>query len=149
MSDTQSQAVLRQVDPNPPQWPKLMYNVNLPPKLAYSLDQIAALGDAWRAQDLSPWFPDVPGVEIDPTEETFLATGGPGTVDVRITGAGQSGTWTATKDASATWLTIIAPDEPQSLDGQVLYSVSINTGAQRTANIYVNGKTHTVTQEGA
>ena len=145
---TPPKAAARQVDPAPPQWPKLLYNVNLPPKLAYSLDQVAELGAAWRTQDLNPWFPEVPGVDIDPAEATFPATGGPGSVDVRITSAGQSGAWTVTRDGSATWITIVAPEEPQMADGQVLYTVAINSGAERTANLYINGKTHAVTQEG-
>jgi len=147
MNNTQSLTAARQVDPAPPAWPKLLYNVNMPPKLAYSLDQVAAMGDSWRAFDLAPFFPGVPGVTIEPESESFPAGGGNATVTVTINSAGQSGTWTVDKDATADWITVTAPIAPQSEDGEVRYTVAPNTsGASRTGNLYINGKTHTVTQ---
>ena len=93
--------------------------------------------------------PDVPPVTISPTSATALAAGETGSFDVTITGEGISGTWTVDKDASALWLTVVSPTTPQSTDGSVTYDVAENLGVQRTASMYVNGKTFTVTQDGA
>ena len=94
-----------------------------------------------------PALPEVPPVTISPTSAAPAAAGGPGTFDVTITGEGQSGTWTVDKDASALWLTVVSPTTPQSTDGTVDYDVAENLGVQRTANMYVNGKTFAVTQD--
>jgi hypothetical protein len=92
--------------------------------------------------------PQVPPVTLSPTSDT-VAMGGTsaGTFDVTITGPGQSRTWIVTKDASATWLTIVSPTTPQSVDGPVNYTVAPNAGGARSANMYVNGKTFTVNQD--
>jgi hypothetical protein len=136
----------------PEAYPKLMYNVNLPPILARDAAFAAALGSSWRPVDLTPPeegpLPDVPPVEIAPTSQSTPAAGGPYSFTVTITGAGTSGEWTATSDAVATWLTIDSPTTPQTVDGSVNYTVAANTGAVRTGNIYVNGQTHTVNQAG-
>ncbi len=92
--------------------------------------------------------PDVPPVTLSPTEAAALATGGVGSFDVAITGVGTSGTWTVDKDAVADWLTVVSPTTPQATDGTVDYDVAPNDAAERTANMYVNGKTFTVTQDG-
>jgi hypothetical protein len=92
--------------------------------------------------------PDVPPVTLSPTEAAALATGGAGSFDVAITGPGTSGTWTVDKDAVADWLTVVSPTTPQATDGTVDYDVAPNDAAERTANMYVNGKTFTLTQDG-
>ncbi len=94
--------------------------------------------------------PDVPPVTISPTEAAVPAAGGAGSFDVTITGAGTSGTWTVDKDAAATWLTLVSPTTPQATDGTVDYDVAPNdTAEERVAHFYTNGKTFTVTQDGA
>jgi hypothetical protein len=125
-------------------YPKLFYNVNLPPTLVRDAARETELGEAWRPLNVAP-LPDVPPVTIDPTSVSRPATAGSGSFHVTITGPGVSGTWTATKDGTAAWLTF-SPLTPQSADGTVSYSVTLNTGALRTANIYVNGKTFGITQ---
>ena len=97
---------------------------------------------------LGELIPEVPAVELNPTSASVAPAGGSGSFDVTMTGPGISGTWTAEKDATATWLTINSPTVPQSTDGSVNYSASPNAGSQRTAHIYVNGKTFTITQTG-
>lgn len=137
-----------------PEYPQLWANVNSPPVVVYQPDQAQQLGSAWRKIDLTPFLPpeppeplpDVPPVSINPTSADLPATPGNGSFGVTITGPGTSGTWTAEQDAAADWLAIQSPLTPQSVDGPVEYAVGLNSGAQRTANIYVNGKTYTVTQ---
>ena len=94
--------------------------------------------------------PDVPPVALDPTQQTFLVSGGSGTFTVTTTGEGTSGTWTVDKDGEATWLHLDAPPlhEPQSTtSGTVSYTVDANpTGNLRAGHFYVNGKTFTVNQ---
>lgn len=128
----------------PGSYPKLFYNVNLPPMLIRDADHEAEVGEAWRPLNVG-LVPDVPPVTIEPASDSLPATAGSGSFSVTITGPGASGTWTATKDGTATWLTF-SPTTPQSADGTVSYSVTLNTGALRTGNIYVNGKTFAVTQ---
>jgi hypothetical protein len=91
--------------------------------------------------------PDVPPVTISPTSDDMGSGSGAGVFAVTMTGPGTSGTWTVDKDGSATWLTY-SPITPQSTDGQVSYNVTANTGPERVAHFYVNGKTFTVTQAG-
>jgi hypothetical protein len=128
----------------PDAYPKLMYNVNLPPVVVRDAAAEDSMGEAWRVLNVS-LVPEVPPVTINPTSASMEATAGSGSFTVTITGPGVSGTWTATKDSTATWLTF-SPDTPQSVDGDVTYSVTANIGAERSANIYVNGKTFSVTQ---
>jgi len=137
-------------------YPKLMYNVNLPPMLVRDAATEASIGSSWRPIDLlaepeepgGP-VPDVPPVMLVPASADVLVAGGSGSFDVTITGPGTSGTWTAEKDAVADWLTLDSPTTPQSTDGQVQYTVAANaTGSPRSANIYVNGQTFAITQAG-
>ena len=130
----------------PGSYPKLMYNVNLPPVIVRDEAAEAAMGEAWRTLNVS--VPDVPPVSLSPESATAPITGGAASFLVTITGVGASGTWTVDKDAVDTWLTIVSPTTPQSDDGSVNYNVTANAGAERTGNIYVNGKTFTVTQSG-
>jgi hypothetical protein len=132
-------------------YPKLMYNVNLPPMLVRDAATEASIGSSWRAVDLlepeEPPLPDVPPVTINPTDASPTAAGGSGSFDVTMTGPGVSGTWTVDKDAAADWLTVDSPTTPQTADGSVDYTVAANaTGSPRSGAIYVNGKTFTVNQ---
>ena len=127
----------------PGSYPKLFYNVNLPPTLVRDAAREAELGEAWRPLNVAP-LPDVPTVSLNPTSDSVAATPETAKFAVTITGPGVSGTWTATKTAA--WLTIVAPLTPQSVDGDVTYAVAANTGAMRSADITVNGKVFTVTQ---
>jgi hypothetical protein len=139
----------------PGAYPKLFYNVNLPPMLVRDAATEASIGSAWRPIDLlepeepgGP-IPDVPPVMLVPANADVPVAGGSGSFDVTITGPGTSGTWTAEKDAVADWLTLDSPTTPQSTDGQVQYTVAANaTGVARSANIYVNGQTFAITQAG-
>jgi len=97
-------------------------------------------------ESLEPPEPPVPPVTLSPTSAAPDATASSASFTVTMTGPGISGTWTVDKDAAATWLTVDSPTTPQTADGPVNYSVTANTGAARSANIYVNGQTFTVTQ---
>jgi Putative binding domain, N-terminal len=91
--------------------------------------------------------PDVPPVDIDPADASFDAAGGNGTIQVTVTGEGQSGTWTVDKDSEDTWLTLVSPTTPQTDSGAVIYTAAANeSGSERTGHFYINGKTHTVVQ---
>jgi hypothetical protein len=127
----------------PGSYPKLMYNVNLPPVIVRDADHEGAMGEAWRPLNVAP-LPEVPTVALNPTSDSVAATPETASFHVTITGPGVSGTWTATKTAA--WLTIVAPATPQSVDGDVTYAVAANVGVARTADITVNGKTFAITQ---
>ena len=138
-------------------YPQLWANVNSPPVVIHQPDQAQDLGSAWRQVDVTPFLPqrppteplpDVPPVSINPTSAAPAAAGGSASFAVIMTGPGQSGTWTVDKDAVADWLTVTSPTTPQVADGQVMYTVAANEGAERSARMYVNGKTFTVTQAG-
>ena len=93
------------------------------------------------------FLPQVPPVTLSPTSASLPPGAAAGqTFSVTVNGQGQSGTWTVSQDASATWITIVSPLSPQANDGVVTYNVAANAGAQRVANMYVNGKTFQVTQ---
>ena len=138
----------RQVSASPSPYPKIFYDVNSPPRLITSYDQITQLGSAWRELDVTFLLPDVPPVALEPQSASFTKAAGSGSFAVIVTGAGKSGNWTVTKDGDAGWLAIVSPATPQTVDGPVSYTVGSNTGTARTANMYVNGKTFTVTQAG-
>ena len=127
----------------PGSYPRLMYNVNLPPVLVRDVEAENQLGDAWLPINVAP-LPDVPTVALNPTSDSVASTPETASFHVTITGPGVSGTWTA--ETAAMWLTIVAPVSPQSVDGNVTYATLANTGAMRTGDIIVNGKTFTVTQ---
>jgi len=79
---------------------------------------------------------------ISPTSQSFNSFTGTGSVDVTT----QSGcTWTATSNDS--WIAITSGSSGTG-NGTVNYSVSTNTGSQRTGTITIAGQTFTVTQEG-
>jgi hypothetical protein len=103
------------------------------------------IGDAVGGGEGGGTIPDVPPVTISPTSATAAASGGTGSVAVTITGPGASGTWIATKDSTATWLTF-SPSTPQSASGTVTWTAAANTGGSRSANLYINGKTFALTQ---
>jgi hypothetical protein len=134
-------------------YPKLFLNVNVPPRIVVSADQEEDLSAEWRdftsvavaVAEARP--PDVPPVTLSPTSGIFSAAGGTDQFTVTFSGEGLSGTWIATKDSSATWLTF-SPETPQSANGSVTYAAALNTsGAARVGHIYVNGKTFTVNQD--
>jgi hypothetical protein len=134
-------------------YPKLFLNVNVPPRIVVSADQEEDLSAEWRdftsvavaVAEARP--PDVPPVTLNPASGIFSAAGGTDQFTVTFSGEGISGTWIATKDSSATWLTF-SPETPQSANGSVTYAAALNTsGAARVGHIYVNGKTFTVNQD--
>ena len=90
--------------------------------------------------------PAFPPVSLNPTSANPDAAGGPGTVFVTITGPGQVNTWTVTRDSGITWILSLAPSTPQATNGLVSYTLDVNTGPERSANLYVNGVTFTITQ---
>jgi all-beta uncharacterized protein len=134
-------------------YPKIFANVNMLPRIVVSPDQEDNLTAEWR--DYTSYAvavaqarpPDVPPVTINPIQADVQVNSFSGSFTVTMTGEGLSGTWIATKDAAADWLTF-SPDTPQSADGDVEYSVMPNIGPARTAHIYVNGKTFTINQDG-
>jgi len=134
-------------------YPKIFANVNVLPRIVVSPDQEDSLTAEWR--DYTSYAvavaaarpPDVPPVTLNPIQADVQANSFSGSFTVTMTGEGLSGTWIATKDSTADWLTF-SPDTPQSADGDVEYSVMPNLGAARTAHIYVNGKTFTINQDG-
>jgi hypothetical protein len=129
---------------SPDAYPKLMYNVNLPPLIVRDADNENALGEAWRQLNVGV-IPEVAPVTIDPATADVPAAGGSDTFHVTITGIGLENTWTATKDSTADWLTVV-PEGSQNADGDVTYTAAANLDVERTANIYVNGKTFVITQ---
>ena len=104
----------------------------------------------WVQQAASAQIPDVPPVSISPESNDFGASGGGGSFTVAMTSPGQSRSWTVDKDSTADWLTVDSPPlhEPQPENGSVAYTIAPNTGIARSARLYVNGKTHTVSQTG-
>ena len=131
------------MEAEPGAYPKLMYNVNLPPVIVRDAEHEDAMGDAWRVLNVAP-LPDVPTVALNPTSDSVGATTETASFHVAITGPGVSGTWTA--ETTAAWITIVSPTDPQSVDGDVFYAVADNVDVERTANIDVNGKTFAITQ---
>jgi len=134
-------------------YPKIFANVNVLPRIIVSPDQEDELTPEWR--DYTKYAvavvkalpPDVPPVLLNPIQADVTPASFSGSFSVTMTGEGLSGTWIATKDSTADWLTF-SPDTPQSADGDVAYSVTGNTGPPRTAHIYVNGQTFTINQDG-
>jgi hypothetical protein len=104
----------------------------------------------WQQEVIATYepLPDVPPVSIDPASQSFGSAGGTGTIAVTVTGEGQSGTWTVDKDSEAMWMMVVSPTEPQTDDGTVNYLVDpwLPGSGVRTAHLYINGKTFTVTQ---
>ena len=79
---------------------------------------------------------------INPTSQSFTASGGSGTVTV-TTSSGCI--WSATNKEG--WITITSGSSGNGT-GTVNYTVSANTGSQRTGSMTIAGKSFTVTQEG-
>jgi uncharacterized protein (TIGR03437 family) len=82
------------------------------------------------------------GYAINPTSQTFPASGGSGTVNV-VTAAGCA--WTATSNAA--WLTVTSSNG--NGNGAVNFIVAANTGTARTGTLSIAGQTFSVTQQGA
>ena len=79
---------------------------------------------------------------ISPVSQSFDSTGGTGSVNITT----QNGcSWTATSNDS--WISITSGNNGTG-NGTVNYSVSTNTGNERTGTMTIAGQTFTVTQEG-
>ena len=79
---------------------------------------------------------------ISPLSQSFDSTGGTGSINITtLTGC----TWTATSNDS--WVTITSGNSGNG-NGTVNYSVSANTGSERTGTMTIAGQTFAVTQEG-
>jgi all-beta uncharacterized protein len=130
------------------EWPKCYFGPDGATKNVANPEEAAALGPGWS--DTPPDTPDVPPVTLNPASTPVAVSGGSGSFTVTVTGAGESNSWTVDKDAVAAWLTVDSPPlhTPQTANGTVNFTAAENTGAVRTAKIYVNGKTHTVDQAG-
>jgi hypothetical protein len=93
-----------------------------------------------------PTPPVVPGdlatVSIAPTSDSVAATAETSSFSVTIT---DPGSWTAVSNVPS-WLSVVSPTTPQTVDGDVTYATTANTGAARTATITVNTRTFTVVQ---
>ncbi len=92
------------------------------------------------AHTVSQAAPAVCAYTIDPLDALFPSEGGTGSFEVQ-TDPGCA--WTATSDKE--WVTIT--NGSGSGSGTVEYAVSGNSGDERYANIAIDGKVHTVTQE--
>lgn len=125
-------------------YPKLLYNINLPPVLVHTAEQEHNMGANWRPVVFPGDAPPDALVTLTPTGDSLAATAETATFHVAITGP--PGSWTAVADAAAPWLTVVSPVTPQSIDGDVTYAVEVNAGVERTGMITVNGQTFTVTQ---
>jgi len=88
----------------------------------------------------------VASVTLNPTSRNHTLNAGGASIAVNQSGPGA---WFYTKDPNATWLTVTAPDTPQTASGSVMYTVAAQVAAApaRTGHIYVNGQTFTVTQD--
>jgi hypothetical protein len=86
--------------------------------------------------------PTVCSYSITPGNQSFPATGGSNSVAV-TTNAGCA--WTAT--SNAVWINITSGASGNG-NGTVNYSVTVNSGAVRTATLTIAGQTFTITQSG-
>jgi len=107
-----------------------------PPSIQVTISEASVIGVDFTATSVSCTY------SISPTSQSFNSSGGTGSVDVTT----QSGcSWTAISNVS--WITITSGSSGTG-NGTVNYSVSTNTGSQRTGTITIAGETFTVTQEG-
>jgi hypothetical protein len=81
---------------------------------------------------------------ISPINNTISSGGGTGRFNVSTSST--SCEWFA--EANATWVTITS-ESSSAGDGTIIYTVSPNTGAGRTAAITIGGQTHLVNQDPA
>ena len=122
----------------PGAYPKLLYNINLPPVLVSTAQQEKDMGANWRPV-IFPGSGD--GLTLEPASDSLAASGETATFHVAT-----AETWTAVSDPAAPWLTVVAPTTPQTGDGDVTYAVEANTGPERTGGITVNDHMFNVTQ---
>ncbi len=80
---------------------------------------------------------------ISPASRHFTKDGGSGTVSV--TTSRSDCAWTTQSDSA--WIPITSGSSGTG-NGTVRYTVALNSGAKRTGHITIEGKTHTVTQDG-
>jgi hypothetical protein len=102
-----------------------------------------------RTLHLNPPVPPVvPGelatVNIAPISDSVAATAETSSFTVTITAPGS---WTAVS-SDTSWLSVVAPTTPQTVDGDVTFATTTNAGAARTGTITVNTRTFTVVQSG-
>lgn len=90
----------------------------------------------------SPATLNVHTLNINPTSQNLSASGSNGIVNVNATG---SCGWSAASNAS--WITITSGSSGTG-NGTVGFTVSANTGAQRTGTLTIAGQTFTVVQDG-
>jgi hypothetical protein len=79
---------------------------------------------------------------VNPSTQNFSNPGGSGTINITTQ---TNCNWSASKNAD--WITFTSQSSGSG-SGIVTYSVSINTGGQRTGTITIAGKTTTITQNG-
>jgi hypothetical protein len=125
----------------PGAYPKLLYNINLPPVLVHTAEQEKNMGANWRPV-IFPGSGEM--VTLTPPSDTIAATQETATFHVALTPPGTE--WTAVSDPAAPWLTVVSPTTPQTADGDVTYAVEANTGPERMGGITVAGTMFTVTQ---
>ena len=111
--------------------------------LTISNGQVFVSAKAVGALESEIFVADIPSncsYAIAPTNQTFGASGGTGSVAVSV-GAGCA--WMA--ESNATWLTVNGATSGTG-NGTVAYTVASNTGPARTAALTIAGQTFTVTQ---
>ena len=123
----------------PGSYPKLLYNINLPPVLVHTAEEEKNMGANWRPV-IFPGSGEL--ITLTPASDSLASTGE--TASFHVTSA--SGTWTAVSDPAAPWLTVVSPTTPQTGDGDVAYAVEANIGPERVGGITVNDQMFTVTQ---
>jgi hypothetical protein len=87
---------------------------------------------------------DLGTVNIAPTSDSVAATAETSSFAVTVV---DPGSWTAVS-SDPSWLSVVSPTTPQTVDGDVNFAATANTGAARTGTITVNTRTFTVVQSG-
>jgi len=122
----------------PDSYPRLLYNINLPPVLVHTAEEEKNMGANWRPV-IFPGAGEV--ITLTPASDSLAAAGETANFHVAT-----AETWTAVSDPAAPWLTVISPTSPQTGDGDVTYAVEANVGPERVGGITVNDQMFTVTQ---
>jgi len=119
-------------------YPKLLYNINLPPVLVSTAQQEKDMGANWRPV-IFPGAGEV--ITLTPASDSLAAT-----TETSSFSVATAETWTAVSDPAAPWLTVVSPTGPTTGDGTVTYAVEANVGPERMGGITVNDQMFTVTQ---
>jgi hypothetical protein len=122
----------------PGSYPRLLYNINLPPVLVHTAEEEKNMGANWRPV-IFPGQSEL--VTLEPASDSLAATAETANFHVAT-----AETWTAVSDPAAPWLSVVSPTSPQTGDGDVTYAVEANTGPERMGGITVNDQMFTVTQ---